>query len=110
MSHHHDEVEEATSPKTLTAYLTGLGLCLIFTFMAFGLVEMHLASDANLYILLTVLAIAQLFVQSVCFLGLNGKRAGSWNVLPYLFTIFIIAILVFGTLWIMISLDFNMMN
>lgn len=107
---HHDEVEESTTPKTLKAYLAGLGLCLIFTFISFALVEMHLASDTNLYILLTALAMAQLIVQSICFLGLNGKRAGAWNLLPYLFTIFIIAILVGGTLWIMVNLDFNMMH
>lgn len=113
MSHHHEHevaLEQGSNKKTLKSYVVGMILCIVLTFAAFGLVEKRLLTDAQLYISLTVLAIAQFFVQSVCFLRLNSSKEGRWNLMPFLFTIFIIAILVGGSLWIMYNLDYNMMN
>jgi len=112
MSQHHDThiVEHESGQKTLSAYVIGLALCIILTLIAFGLVEMRLLTNANLYIALSALAIAQLIVQAVCFLRLNCSVEGRWNLLPFLFTVLIIAILVGGSLWIMYNLNYHMMN
>lgn len=96
------------STKTLQSYVVGFILCLVLTFLSFGLIGTHLLTDTNLYIALATLAIVQLLVQSICFLGLNRSAEGRWNLLPFLFTILIIAILAGGTLWIMYNLDYNM--
>lgn len=98
----------SASQKSLRLYVVGFTLSLLFTLMAFGLVEWRLFIDTHLYIALALLAIAQLLVQSVCFLGLNTHSESRWNVMPFLFTILIIAILVSGTLWIMYNLNYNM--
>jgi cytochrome o ubiquinol oxidase operon protein cyoD len=69
-----------------------------------------LLSDINLAISLSILAIMQLLVQCICFLRLNTSKTGRWNVLPFLFTIFIIAIFIGGSLWIMVNLNYNMVH
>lgn len=96
--------------KTLSAYVIGLVLCLILTFISFALVQKHLLSDTSLYISLALLAILQLCVQASCFLRLNTSKEGQWNLLPFLFSLLIIAILVGGTFWIMYNLNYNMTN
>jgi cytochrome o ubiquinol oxidase operon protein cyoD len=106
MSNH---VEVTTSgQKTLKAYIIGLSLSLVLTCAAFGLVMKPSLSTSHVYIALSVLAILQLFAQSLCFLRLNASKEGQWNLMPFLFALLIIAILVGGTLWIMYNLNYNM--
>ena len=109
MSIHHEAIiEQDSNKKTLPAYILGFVLSLLLTFMAFAIVELRLLSNVYSYVSLALLAITQLFVQSMCFLRLNSSEEGRWNLLPFLFAIFIIAILVGGTLWIMYNLNINM--
>lgn len=98
-----------TKAKTLKAYLIGLGLSLIFTCIAFAIVGEHRIDAPMLYILVTVLALAQLFTQVICFLRLNVTAEGRWNTMPFIFTLLIVAVVVGGSLWIMYNLNINMM-
>lgn len=100
----------STQQKTLPSYLFGFVLCTILTLFAFWLVSTKAISNTHLYITLSVLAIAQLIVQCICFLGLNTSSEGRWNSLPFLFTLLIISILAGGSLWIMYNLNYYMMN
>lgn len=99
-----------TGRKTLKSYLLGLGLSLLLTLCAFLLVGKHLLASQYLYILLAVLAICQLITQVICFLRLNSSAKGRWNLMSFIFTIFIVAILVGGSLWIMFNLNYNMVH
>jgi len=110
MSTSNNVIEFGGQKKTLRAYVTGLFLCLLLTVMAFVITAEKLLSERYLYISLAGLAVIQLYVQAVCFLNLNGSKDGRWNLLPFLFTIFIICILAGGSLWIMYNLDYNMMH
>jgi cytochrome o ubiquinol oxidase subunit IV len=94
--------------KTLSSYVLGFVLSLVLTLAAFRLAEQHLLTGTSLYIALTFLALMQLGVQSLCFLRLNMSEEGRWNLFPFLFSIFIIAILAGGSLWIMYHLNINM--
>src|SRR5579872_4265758 len=98
--------QHESGQKTLSSYVVGIILCIVLTLIAFGLVEKRLLTDTMLYIALSALAIVQLLVQSICFLRLNSSKEGRWNLLPFLFTILIIAILVGGSLWIMYNLNY----
>jgi cytochrome o ubiquinol oxidase operon protein cyoD len=110
--HHHiiDSLSSGTSPKTLSAYITGLVLCIILTCASFALVGKHILSGADLYIGLSILALVQLLVQVICFLRLNASAEGQWNLMPFLFALLVVLILVAGSLWIMYNLNYNMMN
>ena len=105
--HHETHVEYGGSQKTLPSYVIGLVFCIILTLVAFALVEKKPFTDEYLYISLAGLAIIQLFVQAICFLRLNSSADGRWNLMPFLFTLLIIAILVSGSLWIMYNINYT---
>ena len=102
------EAAFGTGKKTLKAYIVGFSLCLIITIIAFVIVGRHMMSVPHLYITVTLLALAQLYVQVVFFLRLNGSKEGRWNVMSFAFTLFIILIIVGGSLWIMYNLNYYM--
>jgi cytochrome o ubiquinol oxidase operon protein cyoD len=109
MSNQQDaHFEFGNRQKTFKAYLTGLLFSFFLTLGAFGLVFTKIWDDASLYIGISVLAITQLIVQSICFLRLNASPAGRWNLFPFLFTLMIITFLAGGSLWIMYNLNYNM--
>lgn len=107
--HYKSNIKYGARLKTLKSYMVGLVLSLLFTFVAFALVGDHVFAPKDLYILITALAIAQLFAQVICFLRLNTTSEGQWNSLPFFFTLLIVGVLVGGSLWIMYNLNVNMM-
>jgi cytochrome o ubiquinol oxidase operon protein cyoD len=54
------------------------------------------------------MALLQILVQLVYFLHMNSSSEGSWNLIAFIFTVLIVAILVVGSLWIMFHLNTNM--
>lgn len=111
MTDHDVEINKsATSPKTLASYLIGLGLSLIFTFIAFWLVSAHPMTTEGLYITLTALALAQFLAQVIFFLRLNMNPEGRLTSISFIFVLFVVLILVVGSLWIMYNLNYNMVN
>ena len=99
-----------TGRKTLPGYIIGLVLSLLFTFIAFSLVKEHALSDQAIYISLGILAVFQLIAQVVFFLRISASAEGRWNLMPFIFTIVIAVVLVFGSFWIMFNLNYNMGN
>ena len=99
-----------TGRKTLTSYIIGLVLSLILTLIAFQITAQQPMSVPALYVSLAVLAVLQLYAQVVFFLRFNTSPEGQWTLMPFLFTIVIIAALVGGSLWIMYNLNYNMMH
>lgn len=115
MAHHpsdsYDPARFGTGRKTIASYITGLVLSLTFTGIAFWVTANHaILKLGYVFITLAVLAIAQLVAQVVCFLRLNTSTQGRWNLMPFLFTIVVAAVLVGGSLWIMYNLNYNMMH
>jgi cytochrome o ubiquinol oxidase subunit IV len=111
MSHHHHEsteVQFGTSKKSLKAYLIGFVLCVGLTLLPFWLVVQRVFPDKHLYVLLLMCAVAQLYVQVVCFLRVNASPEGRWNLLSLLFTFLVLLVIVIGSMWIMYNLDYNM--
>lgn len=104
----HPQME--TGKKSLRAYIIGFASCLIFTLCAFGAVQFEWFDASHRYVALALLAVSQLFIQSVCFLGLNASKKGWWDLFPFLFVLMVITFLVGGSLWIMYNLNFNMLT
>jgi len=102
--------EFGTGRKTLAAYFIGFVLCLVLTIIPFVLVGKHLLPDETLYIVISILAIVQLLVQVIFFLRLNASPTGRWTSMSFVFTLMIVVILVFGSLWIMYNLNYYMMH
>ena len=96
--------------KTLKLYLIGFILSLVLTVIPLIIVMKHSLHGAAIYLALVACALSQFFVQVICFLRLNASKQGKWNLMSFLFTIFIIAVIVGGSLWIMYNLNYNMMH
>jgi len=102
--------------KAFKAYVTGFLISLIFTLIAWGIVNRHVTNGHHLYshlfinIIVLSLAILQLVVQLIFFLHLGREKKPRWNLQALLAAVGIIIILVVGSIWIMNNLNYSMMN
>ncbi len=110
MANQNHTIQHNRGLKTFKGYVIGLCLSLALTLLAFGAVATHVFSEVPLIITIAILAIVQLIVQVTCFLRLNSSKEGIWDLMAFIFTIFVVLIIVLGSLWIMYNLDYNMMH
>jgi cytochrome o ubiquinol oxidase operon protein cyoD len=110
MSDQSTEMNYGTSPKTLLSYIVGFVLCIVLTLIPFAAVYDAKAPTHWIYFILAICAIAQLIVQTVCFLRLNFNKDGLENSLSFIFVLFVTLILIGGSMWIMWHMNYNMMN
>ncbi len=94
---------------TLRSYLTGFGLSIVCTVIAYLLVVKHLLSGTLLASAIFGLGIAQALVQLLFFLHLGKESKPRWNMVVFLFMVLILAIIVLGSLWIMNNLNDRVM-
>jgi cytochrome o ubiquinol oxidase subunit IV len=90
------------------SYLVGLVYAVILTLASFWAVSTKLVYAPGVPILLGVLAIAQMGVHLVFFLHISSAADQSNNVLALAFGIFVVALIVFGSLIIMGNLNHMM--
>jgi cytochrome o ubiquinol oxidase operon protein cyoD len=101
---------------TIRTYLIGFALSILLTLIAFGLLGYHLESDHTfpshelIVPLLIGLALLQFIVQLVCFLHLGQEHKPRWNVVAFAFAVFVVAVVVGGSLWIMGHLQHQMQD
>lgn len=94
---------------TLKSYIIGFILSIALTIIPYLIVVNHSFSIDAIAISVVAIGIIQLLVQLVFFLHLNTSTDGQDNLLSFVFTFLIIAILVAGSLWIMYNMNINMM-
>lgn len=96
-------------------YVAGYVLSVILTLAAYVLVSVHIGHkhsyppDSFMKIALLVLAVVQLFVQMILFLGLGRDKKPRWKTYTFIFAGTIVLIVVIGSLWIMSNLNYRMM-
>jgi cytochrome o ubiquinol oxidase operon protein cyoD len=90
-------------------YVVGLLVSALLTGAAFWLPHTGLVWPPAIPVALAVLAVAQIGVQLVFFLHLTTAPDNTNNVLALAFGVLIVALIIVGSLWIMASLDRNMM-
>lgn len=89
-------------------YVIGLILSIVLTAIPFGMVMSGNSGAITLGIILLCL-VAQVFVQLVFFLHMNGSSDQFWNTTSGIFVALIILIVVLGSIWIMNHLNHNML-
>lgn len=94
---------------TLKSYVLGYVLSLALTLIPYFLVVRDVSTRGILIATIFGFALAQLVVQLVFFLHLRAESRPRWNLLVLVFTIFIVGVVVIGSLWIMHNLNSNMM-
>jgi cytochrome o ubiquinol oxidase operon protein cyoD len=104
MSDANSELEDEVSTNA-QGYLAGLGLAILLTLASFGLARTHLVWGPGMPVLLAVLAIAQMGIHLVFFMHVNATEEGENTALALGFGIFIVFLVVFGSLVIMNNLS-----
>jgi len=102
---HHDTNFEIGDSTHVQSYMAGLALAIILTLASFGLARTHLVWGPGMPILLAVLAIAQMGVHLVFFMHVNATEEGENTALALGFGIFIVFLVVFGSMIIMNNLS-----
>jgi len=124
MSHaeiHHRYLADDTAPGDedpsgkeiatgVRGYLIGLGLAALLTAVSFWLTGTTLVWGPAIPVALVVFAIAQMGVHLVFFLHITTAPDNTNNVLALAFGVLIVALVIGGSLWIMASMNANMMN
>ncbi|KKU81410.1 MAG: Cytochrome o ubiquinol oxidase subunit IV [Parcubacteria group bacterium GW2011_GWA1_47_8] len=104
-----DEYYEA-GRKALKSYVTGFVLAIFLTLVPYFMVVNHALTAQNLVWAVVLLGVLQFLVQVVFFLHLSRNSRSHWNIIVFIFTVLIVAILVAGSLWIMYHLNYNTMS
>jgi len=86
----------------------GLAASIVLTLASFWAAGTHAVWGPGVPVLLAALAIGQMGVHLVFFLHVSSGPEGTNNILALLFGVFVVALVVFGSMVIMASLDAGM--
>jgi cytochrome o ubiquinol oxidase subunit IV len=93
----------------ISTYLIGLGLAVLLTVASFWAVNTHLIYGPGIPVALATLAVAQMGIHLVFFLHLTTAPDNINNALALAFGLLIVGLIVFGSVWIMWHLNYNLM-
>ncbi|HVC36299.1 MAG TPA: cytochrome C oxidase subunit IV family protein [Candidatus Dormibacteraeota bacterium] len=101
-----------TNPSDVTfrSYAIGFVLSIALTVEAYVIALNHLAGSAGwaLVLALVGLALTQMVIQLIFFLGLGRGPRPKLDLIVFFFMIVVVSILVLGSLWIMYNLNYRM--
>jgi cytochrome o ubiquinol oxidase subunit IV len=104
-----DERADGTEvAEGIRGYLIGFGLSVLATVVAFVLADTSLVWQPSIPAALIVLAIAQMGVHIVFFLHITTRPDSMNNVMALTFGVFVVFVLIVGSVWIMTHLNHNM--
>ena len=108
-----DEAERApgahrSGRDRLYSYIVGLSLATILTAASFSAASSNFVWAPSIPVLLAVLAIAQMGVHLVFFLHVSSAPDSTNTVLALAFGIFVVGLVVFGSMIIMANLSHDM--
>src|SRR6185437_14635472 len=100
-SHLMSQHDSGAARGSYGGYIIGYCLSLLFTLDSYLVVTKHLYANGRIMTVVAGLAILQLIVQLVFFLHLGKGSKARWNVIVFVLMIFLVILVVFGSLWIM---------
>jgi cytochrome o ubiquinol oxidase operon protein cyoD len=116
MNEHVGEIDTDPSPGShrssddrLRSYASGLGLAALLTAASFAASASKFVWGPGIPVLLAVLAIAQMGVHLVFFLHISTAPDSTNNILALAFGIFVVGLVIFGSMIIISNLNHNMM-
>jgi len=90
-------------------YVMGFALAIVLTIASFWVTRTNFIYGPALAVALLVLAVAQMGVHLVFFLHITTDPDNTNNVLAIAFGVLIVCLVVFGSIWVMIHMNQNMM-
>ncbi len=104
----HDVKNPGAAHGSFKQYSVGFVLSLLLTVIPFGMVMSGMTGTA-VWATVAVTAIAQVVIQLVFFLHLNGSEEQRWDTISFVYTALTLAIFIIGSIWVMNYLHLNMM-
>jgi len=101
--------EERTVAQEVRGYLLGLGLAVLLTIASFWADQTREIYASGIAMALLVLAVAQIGIHLVFFLHITTAPDNQNNILALAFGVLIVCLIVFGSLWVMLHLNHNLM-
>jgi cytochrome o ubiquinol oxidase subunit IV len=98
-----------SSSDRFKSYALGLGLAILLTAASFAASSSNSVWGPSVPVLLAVLAIAQMGVHLVFFLHISTAPDSTNNILSLAFGIFVVGLVIFGSMIIVSNLNHNMM-
>jgi len=102
-------VEEHEPTASYLSYSVGLGLAIVATIASFIVSQTSLLWAPGIPVGLVVLAFAQIGVHLVFFLHLGSGPDNTNNILALAFGVFVVFLIIGGSIWIISNLRANMM-
>ncbi len=94
---------------SIAKYVGGFAVSIVLTLASFWAADTSMVWQPGVPILLAALAIGQMGVHLLFFLNLSSGPEATNNILALAFGVFVVALVVFGSIIIMNNLDENMM-
>jgi cytochrome o ubiquinol oxidase operon protein cyoD len=91
-------------------YATGLLFAIVLTLASFWAADTHIVYQPAIPVLLAALAIGQMGVHVVFFFHISSGPDDANNFLALAFGLFVVGLVVFGSMLIMANLDANMVD
>lgn len=107
---HSMNPSEASVSKMLKAYVNGLLLSLVLTLGAYFVVQKHLVADWTLIFTVIGIGVVQAAVQFSFFFHMGSEPKPRWNLHTFMMMLLVLVVIVFGSIWIMLSLDDRVMK
>ena len=107
-THDHAPGGAQTSRGGIRAYLAGLGFAIILTLASFWVADTQAVWKPAVPVLLAALAIGQMGVHVVFFFHISSGPDDTNNFLALAFGIFVVGLIIFGSMLIMTNLNANM--
>lgn len=87
----------------------GFVMSVILTIAAYRIVTYNELSDSLLTLTIGGIALLQALVQLIFMLHLGLETKPRWGIITFLFTVFVVIIIIGGSLWIMSNLNYDLM-
>lgn len=94
--------------KKQRSYTLGYLAAAALTLLIYSAAVAHTWTTTSLAIVALIAAVLQLLVQTKFFLHLKLHEKSAWKFYSYVFTWLMLLIVVLGSLWVMMNLNYNM--
>ncbi len=108
MSAPHSHSDAHASHGGLKPYAIGFVLAVLLTALPFGAVMKGMVSGVQAVELIMGTAVVQILVHLHFFLHID-RKTDRWTLQALFFTVFVLGVIVSGSLWVMFHLNHNMM-
>ena len=101
--------EGRTVAQEVSGYLLGLVLATLLTIASFWADQTREIYASGIDVALLVLTVAQIGIHLIFFLHITTDPDNENNILALAFGVLIVCLIVFGSLWVMLHLNHNLM-